>query len=240
MDYLSSLATTNQNQEGKVDNLTPTLILDIFATAKMNSIRLAKVRDYIISEPEEELLESFLLDDRETFSNMFLDYYKKNNTYINLNNLSTIYEHDPNAEIKRKNHLSVIFYVSGAIDASLFDKAGDLLVISDKELISNAKSALNKAVPGGYQYANTKSIGVYPFSNPLCPQYKLITDKDVIRALAASRGTEVYLLPRILIEDPVVMYLGAKVNNLLVETFIKADKGALVTRAVEYRMVSNS
>lgn len=237
MDYLKSLATTF-TQESAVNDLTPTMVADIYMTSKINSIRLARMRNYIIPDDELELLSVYETETRSTSVEFFINAYIQNEL-LNVLDLSQSYNR---TDDKYPATLDVFFYLEGVqISSDISTRAnngGELIIVTNKDLTNASIVSIMRSLAQTPTYINIKTLGLWPFNNAFEPESVLVTDKSEIAHLVSQRSIESPIfLPRIQSSSLACIYLGAKPGNVIIQTNINVDKGAAVSKHLKLLLV---
>lgn len=232
--------------ENVVDSLTPTMIADTYMDSKINSIRIAILRGYNVSDEERGFVDILLEADRADAHALFIEWYAKEG-YLTLSNLNARYTFSgKNGLVVGEQRRNLFFYfypTDGPIPA-------DVVIEDDSELIT---VGLNPIVPAIEQLivakmekkTNTKfskrvtsEMALWPIDNAFVPKYKLHKKASGVEHVAQQRGTESLETLSIFNKDEIISKIyGAEKGDIMIATRLVFDISSMTKRSVSVHYV---
>lgn len=267
MDLLNALSSAPVRKEyaSSVTELSPTMIADTYMDSKMNSIRIALLRGYVVPQEELDLLKTLSESSRRDAHRLFLSHYQVGEDFFPIGDLSAIYsvgEENVVVGPGRSSHLAFLFYAKAPDAVTMLNSitnpgyhsteyiaiGKDSLSASEhnaliKEAVKRYDTAVGKkahpdAIPPKFYFLVTNQLSRWILDNPYVPKMRLFKQGVGLENLAKQRGLEsTNQLSELYTDDVLIPLLGAERGDILEEIRYNIDSSAIASRDVLYRQV---
>lgn len=242
---LAALAPKSERTtvERAIDNLTPTQIAEGYMRSKINSIRIAQLRGYEVSDEELELVANLLSASRSEATKQFIKKYTGRDQFLPLANLNATYELGMGGSVTgaQRRTLAFYFFTSDGPDEREIDFSEDteLILIGHSAVTALLRTKIKtqiEAVGGRLSTFLTSELIMWPLDNPYVPQCH-VYKRGSLQNVAEERGIKsVDDLARIDTNDIVARLFGMEVDDILIETRLAVDMAAMARRMTEMRI----
>lgn len=225
--------------ETRVNSLTPTMIADVYMDSKVNSVRMAQLRGYEVSEEEDALVGLLLTLSRSEAHRLFIEHFTENN-YLSLSSLNGLYrlreDREDTVDIKgpQRRILAVNFYSSdGPVPANIkFENDMELVIVGLTGISPTIEQAIRNRAN---EYNNTTvsiwrvdELSLWPIENPYVAPFLVFKRGVGVEDLPSQRGAASYKeISDIRPDDVIGRLYGVEPGDVVIEKRLIFDTASM-------------